>query len=279
MTVAERIKVSLPQLRARITGFAAANGYVFVHADYRELAWAGEGWVPHKDGIATGNTPVKVFPTIAAARATAQGQGIYLEPTLAERIEAEIGPQLERFRNAVAEGALDGISTKSAGYLKIRELADEAAKLAAPYVPCRKGCAHCCHMAVGITGYEAELIGRYTRRKPAKPPPFDGSSVAHRVREKFTLVPRTFLNTDTNECTIYPVRPLACRLHMVAEESSKACEFYEGAQTVNYINVRTLEFAGAILFAQHKGYGDIREFFPAEGGQHEKKAECVEKGT
>jgi Fe-S-cluster containining protein len=151
-------------------------------------------------------------------------------------------------------------------YLKIRELADEASRLVAPYVPCRKGCAHCCYMAVLTTGYEAKLIGRYTGRKPVNMGPWKPGG-GDRMRERFTGVPCTFLDVEKGECTIYPVRPIECRTHIVAEDSSKPCEFYEGAAYANYVNLQSLKFASGYLFAKRYGIADIREFFPKEEGK------------
>jgi Fe-S-cluster containining protein len=114
-------------------------------------------------------------------------------------------------------------------------------------------------MAVGISGHEAQIIARFVGLRPAKVPKM-GNDLVNRVRSSFSGVPCTFLKD--NECTIYSVRPLACRVHLSTEIDARPCEVNDGVEMVHYVNLRQLEYVGARLFARSHGYADIREFFP-----------------
>lgn len=72
-------------------------------------------------------------------------------------------------------------------------------------IECKKGCNHCCHYQVLITKQEASLISEYTGVKPKIP---------KRARDLFSNPdPCPFLKKGI--CSIYPVRPLACRGYFV----------------------------------------------------------------
>lgn len=68
-------------------------------------------------------------------------------------------------------------------------------------VECKKGCNHCCHYRALITEQEALLIEEYSGVKKKNP---------KRARDLFVKPdPCPFLKNGG--CSIYPVRPLACR--------------------------------------------------------------------
>lgn len=146
-------------------------------------------------------------------------------------------------------------------------LAEKASKIVQPSTPCRKGCAHCCHIAVAINSLEAEVIGRYTGRVPRRLP-----ATAADVRDRldnnvtrFSRKPCTFLGAD-NECTIYPVRPLPCAVHHSIEASADNCDLVHNAGAkVSEIDLTRLYMASVgIAMSAGATFGDIREFFPAE---------------
>jgi hypothetical protein len=84
---------------------------------------------------------------------------------------------------------------------------------------CRPGCAHCCYQAVGVSAPEVFAIYDHLR---ATRPPDELESAVRRIREADDRtrgmtsadrlspdLPCPFL--DEERCTIYEVRPLACR--------------------------------------------------------------------
>ena len=66
----------------------------------------------------------------------------------------------------LAEGNLP-FSDKASGLL---DIADHLCSTITPYTPCVKQCNHCCHMAVSVSSYEAEMLSRYSGKPMASNP-------------------------------------------------------------------------------------------------------------
>lgn len=81
---------------------------------------------------------------------------------------------------------------------------DEALPKLYPAPTCKRGCSHCCYMAVGITGLEALHIEKRTGHKVTN---LESGPVDTDQRE-----PCVFLKN--NECSIYEHRPMVCRVFM-----------------------------------------------------------------
>jgi hypothetical protein len=95
-------------------------------------------------------------------------------------------------------------------------------------IDCMKACAWCCHQAVLVSIQEVLLISRYLSEEMTD----DQQQVVYRnacekeavtgdmsVREFLqTLHPCPFL--QDHSCTIYPVRPMACRCYLSADVES-----------------------------------------------------------
>lgn len=147
--------------------------------------------------------------------------------------------------------------SKPRKYFRLLEIADRAAELVGPETPCRRGCSACCHMAVGMGSIEAQRIALKTGRQPQVPPPY----VDTRVNvSRYTGVPCPFLKE--NICTIYDVRPLACRIHHSLMDDAEPCntKTNPGAKVAS-LNHQHFDVAAALLMADEP-FGDIREFFP-----------------
>lgn len=144
-------------------------------------------------------------------------------------------------------------------YNKLVKLVDEAAVDILPFTACRKKCSHCCHIAALISDVEAQRIGEAIRRKPAKvgafPPDVEGQ------RDKYFGVPCTFLKGG--RCSIYEVRPLACRLHFNMADDPFFCSTAIAPQN-SLVPALNLHGVDKALFVMTFGspLADIREFFP-----------------
>ena len=88
-----------------------------------------------------------------------------------------------------------------------------------PYA-CRRGCSFCCYEAVSISSVEAQAIASHVTQLPESertPLLAKLKSYAQRIQavgEKRMFkerVPCPFLSTEDGTCTIYSIRPYACR--------------------------------------------------------------------
>ncbi len=124
-------------------------------------------------------------------------------------------------------------------------------------ISCKVGCAGCCHLLTLISLPEGVAIAEHfladvTRRTliPLLMQSFfgqlkhlDGESYAN-IRDTYfrKKVPCSFLDTTTNRCTIYSVRPSACRYHMVVSDPA-ACHPDSGDQMVQRVDSLALDTA------------------------------------
>src|SRR6266702_6011061 len=101
-------------------------------------------------------------------------------------------------------------STNASAISKIRKiyaLVDELGAAAKDCAACKNGCAACCHMNVMISALEAKHIEAAT----GKPRMALSESRTHDLAE-FSGQPCPFLKGSS--CSIYDVRPFACRKHV-----------------------------------------------------------------
>ena len=150
---------------------------------------------------------------------------------------------------------------------QIIEIADELSRTITPHVACARGCSECCYMATNLSRYEADMIGRYIGREPERLGRERKTTprLADDLRARYTGVACPFL--DAGRCSIYAVRPIACRTHhtMMDDETNCRLRLGEDGRVVNptpSLNLSTVGSAAAAIFAG-QDYGDIREFFPA----------------
>jgi uncharacterized protein len=100
---------------------------------------------------------------------------------------------------------------------KIYALVDELGAAAKDFVACRNGCSACCYMNVTISLIEAKQIETATGRVRAAL----SSSWTHNLGE-FSGRPCPFLKDSS--CSIYHVRPFACRKHVSFDTTSFWCQ-------------------------------------------------------
>lgn len=94
---------------------------------------------------------------------------------------------------------------------------------------CRHGCLHCCHTPVTISSIEADLIGRHAGVTLAKPVQAvslqtyddlnEATAALAAISAQVEPSPCPFLSHGT--CTVYDVRPMACRLLLNLDDDSQ----------------------------------------------------------
>jgi hypothetical protein len=172
-----------------------------------------------------------------------------MEPRMLERVNGRMNAVL-----ASRESPRDKVAA-------VWEIADELfGAVVGDNVACRRGCTHCCHIAVGVVGVEADLIGQRIGRAPVPVPgrtDFENFDYGYHN-------PCTFLKEG--ECSIYEHRPLACRVYYSLDIDDLMCVLTppESAQ-VPSLNTFTIQ--EALLLASggpgpNNQLADIREFFP-----------------
>lgn len=145
---------------------------------------------------------------------------------------------------------------------KLYALVDELTAFNEGHVACRKGCAHCCHIAVAVPQIEAEMIGMAIGRRPKK-------VATHQDSDHYSTMPYGYHTPcpflKNNECSIYAHRPLACRKLVNADIDDLLCQLTEPpGPPVPYIDYLEFDVAITALCADKKGVktADIREYFP-----------------
>jgi Fe-S-cluster containining protein len=143
--------------------------------------------------------------------------------------------------------------------------------------PCRRGCAHCCHIAVPMTDVEARAIGRSIGRQPAEAPAgaialsgtYDDPHTLSLLQDQQARAshgvsdsPCPFLGRDF-ACSIYAIRPIACRLHFSLEDDASHCDAASPRSPVVRLNTVVEHAASIVLLGPRLKVADIRAFFPS----------------
>lgn len=155
----------------------------------------------------------------------------------------------------------------------IMSIAESISRAITPHTACVKGCNHCCYMAVEVSAWEADMISRYLGRNKATEGQvlsIDNMEDAKREQDasvaRYTGVRCTLLGAD-GKCTVYPVRPIACRTHHNLGPDETNCVIVvtpgEELPTTPHINLNEFLFYQAAVMVQGRtAYADIREWFP-----------------
>lgn len=149
--------------------------------------------------------------------------------------------------------------------------AERISEAVTPHTACSKGCNHCCYMAVAVSSFEADLIGRYLGRNKVEAAAvplekYSDPSARENSVEHFTGVPCTLLGAD-GKCSVYPVRPIACRTHHNLGPDETNCVIVtdksEGLPTTPSINLDAFLVSHAMVFYEgNQSFADVREWFP-----------------
>lgn len=141
------------------------------------------------------------------------------------------------------------------------DAADRINEIVTPHSACRNGCSHCCHIAVIISHTEADAISRHTGIKAKK--------VKGRPEENSTSIQKYFGKAcpflKKGKCSIYEVRPFACRMMFNLSETPSLCDTAVKPEdsAVAIMDLSQLEQARVFAF-YNDSWGDIREFFPGK---------------
>lgn len=143
--------------------------------------------------------------------------------------------------------------------------AEAFSKIINKHTPCSNGCSHCCYMGVAISDGEAKAISRFTGRQMHH----KGKALEFALEydaKQYATIPCTFL--EDGKCSIYPVRPIACRLHHNLNDDASNCvviKVLDSMETTPSLDVRPIQFKAVDLALQaQEGFGDIRQYFPKE---------------
>lgn len=130
------------------------------------------------------------------------------------------------------------------------------------HIPCRSGCSACCFQMVLISQVEARaIVDRLVERHGCAS--LDvlrerAEQQAHRVRAVNSFraylrlrEPCLFLDPVHHTCTVYEVRPLACRLHLIASDPAKCSLPFA---TVTAIDVGPVRHWAALQLGKHCAY-------------------------
>lgn len=150
-----------------------------------------------------------------------------------------------------------------------------------PPVSCRQGCGHCCKMHVGVTSAEADLLAKYLQ--------FSGRTVSTGTLQRQALyegddhwsgqpeADRTCVFLNSNQtCSVYPLRPMACRKHFVLSPAEDCnIENNPAGRTLSWIDVDAEILATAAM--THWPTGSLPAMLLAALTRLEQEREHVEK--
>jgi hypothetical protein len=114
-------------------------------------------------------------------------------------------------------------------------------------IQCKAGCTACCFIDVDVSGDEAGVIIDYCRENGIEVDKAYLTEQAAAGRKSYSALSRCVFLKD-NLCSIYPVRPIACRKHWVKTDPA-LCDFSKNIinQVGAFFNVNTEILASAML--------------------------------
>ncbi len=120
-------------------------------------------------------------------------------------------------------------------------------------IQCKAGCTACCFIDVDVSGDEAAVIINYCRETGIEIDREYLTKQAAVGRKSYSPLSRcVFLKG--NLCSIYPVRPIACRKHWVKTDPA-LCDFSKNIvnQVGGYFDVNTEILASSLLNVDETG--------------------------
>jgi Fe-S-cluster containining protein len=181
------------------------------------------------------------------------------------RINSQDDRRLHRIVRESLPALVESAEPLDRKVIRLRRIADAAAKVIAPFTPCAKGCSACCHNPAIVSEVDAMLLSEATGTPLSAPREvFDvaaGPDARRKYASRYAGVPCTFLKDST--CSIYAHRPVVCRVHHSLEDSAAGCERGRQPEAVDLteLYLGELNMMGRMMI-----YADIREFFPPQTG-------------
>jgi Fe-S-cluster containining protein len=148
----------------------------------------------------------------------------------------------------------------------LTQMAEDLCGVVVPNSACKNGCNYCCSQAVTIFEPEAEILAKYSGREYTKPAHnlrvTDEESLAmvDRHRVEYTGSQCPFIG-DKGECTVYAVRPFACRTCFNISDTPEQCDTSQGSKEFPAIDLSKFWAAHSISLMDYP-LGDLREWFP-----------------
>lgn len=120
-------------------------------------------------------------------------------------------------------------------------------------IKCKEGCTACCFIDVDISGDEAAIIVNYCNENGIEIDREYLTKQAAVGRKTYSPLSRCVFLKD-NLCTIYAVRPIACRKHWVKTDPS-LCDFSNNIinKVGGYFDLNAEILASAVLNAEDTG--------------------------
>ena len=156
--------------------------------------------------------------------------------------------QLGKFRNRDRTGTIKEV------YKAIDKYFDNAPEENKKGIQCKAGCTFCCFIDVDISEDEAAIILDYCNENGIEIDKVYLEKQAAVGRKKYSELSRCVFLKEDNLCSIYPVRPIACRKHWVKTDPS-LCDFSKNIinQVGGYFDINTEILASALLNAENTG--------------------------
>ena len=196
----------------------------------------------------------------AAGRALRAAQANAVQGAAADVTGAIATGQAPDATESAAQAAVDFIAQLHQGL----DTVAKQARANGPQPACQAGCAHCCHLRVEATDPEVLHIAQHLQTLPSA----DQATTLRRLQQHAaaasvgtTRQPCSFLVHD--RCTIYSVRPAACR----KAHSLSAAHCAEQSPTIPQ-NLRLLVDAEALMAGTALAYRDQ----PLPASAHELNA-------
>jgi Fe-S-cluster containining protein len=120
-------------------------------------------------------------------------------------------------------------------------------------IQCKAGCTFCCFIEIDVSGDEAAVIIDYCRENGIEIDREYLTKQAAAGRKTYSDLSRCVFLKE-NLCSIYPVRPIACRKHWVKTDPA-LCDFSKNIvnQVGGYFDVNTEILASAMLNVDEAG--------------------------
>lgn len=145
------------------------------------------------------------------------------EPVVMEKLKEYVGVITKELKTEPAEQVASSLHNKIDNWFS--QAVKEGSKRG-KYIICKKGCSHCCHSEILVSEIEFELIAKFVKDFSVK---FDKD-----LLEKQQLPMEKFRQLDwedkkcvflkNNTCSIYPVRPIVCRIHNSSDTTAELCK-------------------------------------------------------